>query len=248
MKTLNYIISCLLVLFTTACNDDINFTKGDIPRDVAYKLALKKLDVSLKDVDIWATKEKLPANTIMKIFHFELTSPATESWFFFIDEIPMGNWGHDCQYAFVDMNGKVHIHQQTMPPSYEKYNMERINISEVTKNYEEIYHAPSLTYKIENGYLNINIHSYMENCGAEKIEINFDRMKEDFIPVEITEIGKESANCIRPTDFSFSIPYLTEGKTYHCDIRSKSVGGPIHLPLFDFTFTMEEGANGKIKR
>ena len=238
----------MLVLITTACNDDINFTKGNIPRDTAYQLALKKLDVSLKDVDIWATKEKLPANTEMEAGANIVTSPNLESWLFFVDEIPMGNWSHDCQYAFVDMNGKVHVHQKTTPPSYEKYNMERINISEVTKNYEEIYHAPSLTYKIENGYLNINTHNYMENCGAEKIEINFDRMKEDFIPVEITEIGKESAYCIRPTNFSFSIPNLTEGKTYRCDIRSKSVGGPIHLPLFYFTFTMVEGANGKIKR
>ncbi|MBQ8442971.1 MAG: hypothetical protein IJX29_06390 [Bacteroides sp.] len=136
MRTIRLFFYGLFAILITACdNDDINFTKGDIPRDVAYELALKKLNVSLKDVDIWATKEKLPANTTMKITYFELTSPDTESWLFFVDELPMGNWGHDCQYAFVDMNGNVQIHQKTMPPNYELYNMELINISEARKNY-----------------------------------------------------------------------------------------------------------------
>lgn len=130
----------LLYLFFAICfiacsddNNEIQFTKGDIPRDVAYELALKKLNVSLKDVDIWATKEKLPAKTFMEIFYFQLTSPDTESWLFFVDETPMANWGHACQYAFVDMNGNVFVYHESMPPDFGQYKMERINFSEASK-------------------------------------------------------------------------------------------------------------------
>lgn len=132
MKNLRTILCLLFTICLAACSDenDIQFTKGDIPRDIAYQLALKELNVSLKDVDIWATKEKLPANTKMEILYFELTSPATESWLFFVDEVPFANWGHDCRYVFVDMNGKVSIYKESMPPNFGQYGMERINMSE----------------------------------------------------------------------------------------------------------------------
>ena len=143
MKTFKTILCMMLsAICFVACSDDnndIQFTKGDIPRDIAYELALKKLNVSLKDVDIWATKEKLPANTKMNISWFSLTSPKTESWLFFVDDMPMMNWGHDCRYAFVDMNGKVHIYKKKQGLNYDNYNMECINISETTKIHNEIF-------------------------------------------------------------------------------------------------------------
>lgn len=141
MRNLKIVLCLLFTICLAACSDenDIQFTKGDIPRDIAYELALKELNVSLKDVDIWATKEKLPANTKMEILHFELTSPATESWLFFVDDMPMMNWGHDCRYAFVDMNGKVHIYKKTQGPDYDIYKMECINISDITKGHNEIF-------------------------------------------------------------------------------------------------------------
>ena len=142
MKTFKTILGMMLfAICFVACSDDnndIQFTKGDIPRDIAYELALKKLNVSLKDVDIWATKEKLPANLKMNISWFSVTSPETESWLFFVDEKPMANWEHDCRYVFVDMNGKVHIHAKKNGPNYDTYNMECINMSDLTKKYLEI--------------------------------------------------------------------------------------------------------------
>lgn len=68
----------------------------------------------------------------MKITYFELTSPDTESWLFFVDEKPLANWGHDCQYAFVDMNGNVFTHKASMPPDFGKYGMYRINYSDAS--------------------------------------------------------------------------------------------------------------------
>ena len=105
-----------------------------ISRDSAYTIAMKDSDFSLSDVDIWATKETLPANLTMEIAHFKVQSPKDESWLFFVDLIPMANWAHDCLYIFVDMNGNVSIHKETMPPGYDKYNMERIHESDFTKN------------------------------------------------------------------------------------------------------------------
>lgn len=137
MKIPNTILYLLLTVCLVACdNDDIQFTKGDIPRDIAYKLALKELNVSLKDVDIWATKDKLSANTALKAGANVITSPNSESWLFFVDELPIvANWGHACKYVFINMNGEVFIQKATMFPNYERYNMELINISEARKNY-----------------------------------------------------------------------------------------------------------------
>lgn len=164
MKTFKTILYMMLfAICFMACSDDnnnIQFTKGDIPRDIAYELALKKLNVSLKDVDIWATKEKLPANLKMNISWFSVSSPETESWLFFVDDKPMANWDHDCRYVFVDMNGRVHIHKKSSPPNLSTYNMERINTSDwsmtTSKEQKKSSYKPqksrSITTLLENHY------------------------------------------------------------------------------------------------
>ena len=58
------IVLLLFIICLTACRqDDIQYEKGNIPRDIAYKLALKELNLSLEDVDIWASIERVKANT-----------------------------------------------------------------------------------------------------------------------------------------------------------------------------------------
>lgn len=180
MKNLRTILCLLLTICLAACSDDndIQFTKGDIPRDIAYQLALKELNVSLKDVDIWATKEKLPTNTKIEAGASIVTSPNSESWLFFVDEIPMANWGHDCQYLFVDMNGKISSYNKSMPPGYEKYNMELINISETTKNDKVYPIVPQIEAKSRNSILLENHYAIILSGGYHK-EINYMRYWND---------------------------------------------------------------------
>lgn len=129
MSKTPFALFCLILLCMAACNkNDLQFVKGDISRDVAYKLALKEINVSLKEVDIWASKEKLARNTPLE--YVELVSPDTETWLFFVDECPLANWGHPCQYIFVDMDGSVSVFVQNMPPDYSS--MELVNISAKT--------------------------------------------------------------------------------------------------------------------
>ena len=181
MKTFKTILYLLLTICFVACsneNNDIQFTKGDIPRDIAYELALKELNVSLKNVDIWATKEKLPANTTMEAGASIITSPGTESWLFFVDEDPLANWGHDCRYVFVDMNGKISSYKKSMPPGYERYNMELINASEATKNAKAYPIVPQMKTKSRNSVLSENHYAIILSGGYYK-EINHARYWND---------------------------------------------------------------------
>ena len=141
-KNILFFFFICTVCMVACINEDIQFEKGNISRDVAYKLMLKDLNFSLKEVDIWATEDKLPGN-IADVCSGKgtVSSPDSESWFFFIDESPMGNWGHSCQYLFVDMNGDIYVYQQTMPPTLLD-DMILLNISEARKNDNSYFIVP----------------------------------------------------------------------------------------------------------
>lgn len=138
MKIFSFVFVALCTVGLVACvNEDISFEKGNISRDIAYKLVLKELkewNISLNEVDIWASEQKVAGNTGGFGSDDNLTSPDSESWFFLVDERPLDNWGHPCRYLFVDMNGIVYVYQQTMPPKFFD-DMVLLNVSETTKNY-----------------------------------------------------------------------------------------------------------------
>ena len=127
------IVLLLFIICLTACRqDDIQFEKGNIPRDIAYKLALKELNLSLEDVDIWASIERVKANTsLMSTGGDNVSSPNLDSWFFLVDEVPNANWAHPCLYLFVDMDGNVYKYAANMFP--DNISTELLNISETTK-------------------------------------------------------------------------------------------------------------------
>ena len=127
------IVLLLFIICLTACRqDDIQYEKGNIPRDIAYKLALKELNLSLEDVDIWASIERVKANTsLMSTGGDNVSSPNLDSWFFLVDEVPNANWAHPCLYLFVDMDGNVYKYAANMFP--DNISTELLNISETTK-------------------------------------------------------------------------------------------------------------------
>lgn len=121
MKNLKNILCLLFIICLAACNNEENF---DTPvgtlmsRESAYTQVKKEIStLSLKDIDIWASKEPIPANTTIKYGPNSFTSPDVEAWCFFIDEFPLGDWSHPCQYILIDANHQIHIMKKNISSS-----------------------------------------------------------------------------------------------------------------------------------
>lgn len=246
MKTMRIIWCMMLAVCLVACDKSAG---DDISRDTAYTLALKKLKLSLGEVDIWATREKLPPNTTMNVSWFSVTSPDTESWLFFVDDVPQGNWEHSCRYAFVDMDGKVHVHEKTMGPNLDDYNMECINESDVTKYIHNLYRNHYLTYEVKDGDLRFKVCNYFTNRDTEDYSFEYRYFDDNVVYVLITEVGEWKSNDMYHTEFSFPVPDLKMGETYKFDIRVQRLGHTDGFtPYFpNFFIPMEEGTDGTIK-
>lgn len=110
MKTIRIYITGLLLLIAFQIN-------AQISREEAYELIKTKLtEVSIDDVDIFASKQMLPAKTKINANSKTIVSPNVASWFFFVDENPLQNWGHSCQYIFVDENKNISIQNASFYP------------------------------------------------------------------------------------------------------------------------------------
>ena len=110
MKTLKLYIIGLLLLIAFQIH-------AQISREEAYELAKTKLtELSMDDIDIFASKQMLPAKTEVNANSKTIISPDIASWFFFVDENPLQNWGHSCQYIFVDANKNISIQQASFYP------------------------------------------------------------------------------------------------------------------------------------
>lgn len=113
--------------FASSCSSDdeeeLEITeKMEISRDLAWAIVKNKvLNNQLEKTEVFVYKNPIQANTII---HTESSSsdnydqsPDYTSWFFFIDDIPFGNWSHPCRYIYVNVvGGKYEIHQNSMPP------------------------------------------------------------------------------------------------------------------------------------
>lgn len=129
----------VLLLFGIALLLPVSCTKaqyGNITREEAYGLAMKKLDVSMDEVDIYASIRRLAPGTPVHMLFEDLNSPAKESWLFFVDDVPQANWEHPCRYVFVDVNGNVKCYFETMPPRAETWDLlELVHASDFTKQF-----------------------------------------------------------------------------------------------------------------
>lgn len=137
MKRLHVFLFLFALLGLAACDDDDSYSEeSPISRDLAYEMVKMKLFTYGKpfnEIDIYATKDILPANTPVIISKEETMSSDRNSWLFFIDEIPLiANWSHPCKYIFVDASGKMVVHKGTMSPTYpSESEMERLNRADI---------------------------------------------------------------------------------------------------------------------
>lgn len=146
MKFLKTFFLLFILLGFAACDDGNDGYTGEIPipRDAAYELVKKQVsDKQLNEIDIYATKDMLPANTPVIISRDDTLSSNHDSWLFFIDEIPLiANWGHPCKYIFVDAFGNVTVHEETMPPSAPSLEeMDHLNWADIWDEWGGIYYT-----------------------------------------------------------------------------------------------------------
>ena len=112
MKT---IISIALSLICTFAYAD---TIHRISQEQAWGIV--KQDVlgnRCENINVYVSASVISPNTLIKTLGRDEISPDIDSWLFFIDDIPYGNWSHPCRYIYVNCeNGKVVTHNHTMPP------------------------------------------------------------------------------------------------------------------------------------
>ena len=147
MKRLHVFLFLFALLGLAACDDDDSYSEeSPISRDLAYEMVKMKLFTYGKpfnEIDIYATKDILPANTPVIISKEETMSSDRNSWLFFIDEIPLiANWGHPCKYIFVDAFGNVTVYEKTMPPSAPSLEaMDHLNWADIWDEWGGIYYT-----------------------------------------------------------------------------------------------------------
>ena len=136
MKKLLLMMSVLLSLsFFCACSSDdeiINVPDGTViligdsglPEDSLISqdhawLIVKAfvLKNQLDRINVYVSQNTIQPKTLIKTLGRDEISPDYESWLFFIDDMPFGNWSHPCRYVYVNaVGGKYEVLQQSMPP------------------------------------------------------------------------------------------------------------------------------------
>src|SRR5665647_588779 len=96
MKKNIFVTMCLIILFST-----YTFAQNAITRDEAYSIVKQKVHIDMQNNNVEVSKQIIPPNTVIPCMQDSITSPACNSWFFFIDFYPYNNWGHPCKYVFV---------------------------------------------------------------------------------------------------------------------------------------------------
>jgi hypothetical protein len=74
-----------------------------ISKDEAWQIVKEKVLLNkLQDVNVYFEKSTIEGNSVTKSVFTEVESPPFTSWFFFVDDKPLANWGHSCRYVYVN--------------------------------------------------------------------------------------------------------------------------------------------------
>ena len=90
---------------------------SQIARSEAYEAVKHTLGTKWTQSEVFVTDRTLMAGEQMATLGAAPVKAKTDSWMFFIDLDPYANWGHECIYAFVDVNSfQVDTLHRLMPP------------------------------------------------------------------------------------------------------------------------------------
>lgn len=106
-----------------------------------------------------------------------------------------------------------------------------------------------LAYSVKEGVLEIRLLNFTIDCGAERVEYEFQHLADGKIQVNVVEVGEDSADCIDIVDLKFTVPDVKVGETYTFDIYRKYLAGGHLAPYFEgVSIRVTEGGNGIIPR
>lgn len=104
-------------------------TQANISKNEAYKVVAKNVKESQNEM--WLSNKPFRIGDTLSLWNGFLVCPFEEAWGVFIDNQPLNNWGHECQYIFVNIsNGEQKCFNRTSPPH---------KISEYWTKYKSIY-------------------------------------------------------------------------------------------------------------
>ena len=108
------VLSLLLLLI---CSFAYTNTLNKVSQEQAWEIVKQSvLGNKCENINVDISTSVIPSHTIIKTLGEDEVSPEFNSWLFFIDDIPFGNWSHPCRYVYVGSdNGKVVTHNHSMP-------------------------------------------------------------------------------------------------------------------------------------
>ncbi|MBQ9230193.1 MAG: hypothetical protein IJ190_03320 [Prevotella sp.] len=118
MKKVFLFLNLLLSLgMLGACSNDEEENTSVSQNQAWERVKMSVLNNQLDNINVYVSKNTIQPNTIVETYGEEDKSPNYESWLFFIDDIPYGNWGHPCRYVYVNIvGGNYEVHDNSMPP------------------------------------------------------------------------------------------------------------------------------------
>lgn len=67
---------------------------------------------------VYVYRDMIPPGTTLSTWYATITLPDEPGWVVFIDEHPLENWGHACQYVFVNAFGDMVVYDAYGPPEH----------------------------------------------------------------------------------------------------------------------------------
>ena len=108
-----------ILLFLYILCSMYNFAQDtmQISQDKAWEIVKEKiLCGDTTEVNVYALKSICMAKSQIQTIYRNEVSPDFCSWFFFIDDVPYGDWEHPCRYVFVNIIDGAFVVQNRMRP------------------------------------------------------------------------------------------------------------------------------------
>jgi len=116
---------------------------ADVGKEEAENIVFNIVGDNIENVEIYM-EENIISDSIFEIDNLRsLTSPYSNYWLFFIDDIPLAMWYHDCRYIMVNvLDGTYMIFDEKFPMCKYKTNLEEVSVPEITEPSYEPYTNP----------------------------------------------------------------------------------------------------------
>ncbi len=117
---------------------------SDVSKEEAKNIIFNIVGDNIENVEIYM-EENIISDSIFEIDNLRsLTSPYSNYWLFFIDDIPLAMWYHDCRYIMVNvLDGTYTIFDEKFPMWKYKTNLEEVSIPEIPEPEYEPYTNPA---------------------------------------------------------------------------------------------------------